>query len=53
MEWMKRDQIYGKVLFYIPELGRIVTQELTPHVKWGMAGVYLLILFFMDKLSFP
>ena len=51
MEWPKRDEIYGKVVFYIPYVGKIVYNVLTPNTKWALAIGYIIVLFFIDRLD--
>ena len=51
MEWLRRDEVHGKVVFYIPAAGRIVYNSVTPLVKWVIGGVYLAVLVFVDKID--
>lgn len=51
MEWLKRDQIHGRVVFYIPAAGRIVYNSVTPFMKWVIGLTYLTVLLFIDKID--
>lgn len=51
MAWLKREQIFGNVKFYLPSVGKILYNPLTPAMKWILGTLYVLVLFFIDRLD--